>query len=60
MKVPFLDLKLINSKYKNELMKSYDQFIDSGWYIMGSTLKQFEIQFAEYVGAKHCVGVAMD
>lgn len=58
MKVPFLDLKLINSKYKNDLMKSYDQFIDSGWYIMGSTLKQFEAQFAEYIGAKHCVGVA--
>ena len=29
----------------------------SGWYIMGNELKSFEIEFAEYTGAKYCVGL---
>ncbi|TOB48039.1 aminotransferase, partial [Vibrio parahaemolyticus] len=32
--------------------------IDSGWYIMGQELKQFEEEFAEHCGTKHCIGVA--
>ncbi|MDP1775627.1 MAG: DegT/DnrJ/EryC1/StrS family aminotransferase, partial [Moraxellaceae bacterium] len=32
--------------------------IDSGWYIAGNELAQFEKEFAAYCGAKHCIGVA--
>jgi dTDP-4-amino-4,6-dideoxygalactose transaminase len=30
----------------------------SGWYILGNEVSEFEREFALYVGAKHCVGLA--
>lgn len=30
----------------------------SGWYILGNKVKSFEQEFAEYTGARHCVGLA--
>ncbi|MFV8456698.1 DegT/DnrJ/EryC1/StrS family aminotransferase [Vibrio owensii] len=56
--IPFLDLKRINQQYQNELKEACARVIDSGWYIMGSELTQFESEFAEYCGTKHAIGVA--
>ena len=30
----------------------------SGWYVLGNEVKSFENEFAQYEGAKHCVGLA--
>lgn len=30
----------------------------SGWYILGTEVEKFESAFAEFVGAKYCIGVA--
>ena len=56
--IPFLDLKLINAQYRNELIDACTRVIDSGWYIGGGELTQFEQEFAEYCGSTHCIGVA--
>lgn len=56
--IPFLDLKSINQQYQNELKEACARVIDSGWYIMGNELTQFESEFAEYCGTKHAIGVA--
>ncbi|WP_270689645.1 DegT/DnrJ/EryC1/StrS family aminotransferase [Aeromonas sp. D3] len=56
--ISFLDLKSINSQYGKELKDACARVIDSGWYIMGSELAQFEVEFANYCGAKHAIGVA--
>lgn len=56
--VPFLDLKAINSQYRDELVAAATRVIDSGWYIQGSEVKAFEQEFADYCGSKHCIGVA--
>jgi hypothetical protein len=40
--IPFLDLKGINTKYREELIKAATYVIDSGWYIQGSQCKAFE------------------
>jgi dTDP-4-amino-4,6-dideoxygalactose transaminase len=58
MTIPFLDLKLINAQYQEELKEAASRVIDSGWYIMGNELKAFENEFADYCGTKYCVGVA--
>jgi dTDP-4-amino-4,6-dideoxygalactose transaminase len=58
MTVPFLDLKKVNQQYEAELKQACSRVIDSGWYIMGNELEQFEREFAEYCGSKFCVGVA--
>ena len=56
--IPFLDLKAINAQYRNELIDACTRVIDSGWYIGGSELEQFEQQFASYCGTKYAIGVA--
>lgn len=56
--IPFLDLKKINAQYRDELIKSVIDVIDSGWYVQGVAVSAFEKQFSSYCGTKHCIGVA--
>lgn len=56
--IHFLDLKKINLQYKDELSKVFENTLDSGWFILGEKEKNFEKEFADYCGVKHCIGVA--
>jgi dTDP-4-amino-4,6-dideoxygalactose transaminase len=56
--IPFLDLKGINAKYKDELISACTRVIESGWYIQGNEHKEFEKEFAEFCGSKYAIGVA--
>lgn len=56
--IPFLDLRSVNASCREELITACTRVIDSGWYIAGSELSQFESEFAQYCGSKHCIGVA--
>ena len=58
MKIPFLRLKATNQIYESQISEVVLQTLISGWYILGEQLNQFEIDFAQYCGTKHCVGVA--
>ncbi|WGF91285.1 DegT/DnrJ/EryC1/StrS family aminotransferase [Aequorivita marisscotiae] len=55
--IPFLDLKAINQRFEAEFQGGFQQFIDSGYYILGNQVKIFEANFARFCGAKHCIGV---
>lgn len=55
--IPFLDLKTINLRQRNEFHVALDKVLDSGWLILGQECKSFEAEFASYCGAKECVGV---
>ena len=57
MQVKFLDLKKVNQQYKPEIEKAIQDVLDSGWYLLGDKLKEFEKNFANYCGTKHCIGV---
>ncbi|GKX36726.1 DegT/DnrJ/EryC1/StrS family aminotransferase [Pectobacterium versatile] len=56
--IDFLDLKEVNANYKNELKDAFSRVLDSGWYIAGNELSDFEKQFSVYCGTKHAIGVA--
>jgi dTDP-4-amino-4,6-dideoxygalactose transaminase len=56
--IKFLDLYQINQLHKEELKEAFERVLDSGWYIMGQELKQFELDYAHYCGTKHAIGVA--
>lgn len=58
MNIPFLDLKAINHEYADELKAACARVIDSGWYLLGEELRQFEADFAAYCGVAHGVGLA--
>ena len=55
--IKFLDLQLINQQHAEELKKAATEVIDSGWYLLGERVKQFEVNLANYVGVKHAIGV---
>lgn len=57
MNVPFLDLKQINKSYETDLLEQLKQVIDSGWFIMGKQLSQFETSYAQFNTTKYSVGV---
>ncbi len=45
-------------RYQQEFEKKALEVLRSGWYVLGNEVKSFEDEFACFVGAKHCVGVA--
>lgn len=55
--VKFLDLQKVTAKYADEIHQAVSQVVDSGWYLQGNAVKQFEHDYAQYIGTKHCVGV---
>lgn len=55
--IKFLDLHKINEKYRKEIDEKIKNVLDSGWYLLGKQDEQFEQHFAEYCGAKYCIGV---
>ncbi len=56
-KVLFLDLKTPHIELRAELESAFDRTLNSGWYIQGNEVKQFETEFAIYCEADHCIGV---
>lgn len=56
--ISFLDLKSVNAAYRDELIEACARVIDSGWYVSGNELANFEHEFAAYCGSNHAIGVA--
>ena len=57
MKIEFNVLDRQYKMYENEYKKAALRVLDSGWYILGNELINFEKQFAEYCGSEYCVGL---
>ena len=53
--VKYENLTKLNHRFLEK--EHFKNALNSGWYIRGSYLEQFQEQFAEYLGAKFCVGV---
>lgn len=58
MTVPFLSLKDVTDKYKDEIHSAASRVIDSGWYLQGEENARFEKDYADYIGTEYCVGCA--
>lgn len=56
--IRFMDLHSVNKRFNKEFNQAYTKFLDSGRYILGSEVKNFENNFANYCGTKHCIGTA--
>jgi dTDP-4-amino-4,6-dideoxygalactose transaminase len=57
MRVPFLDLARSTEVLAAELEAACRRVLQSGRYILGPELSDFEREFAQYCGAGHCIGV---
>ena len=58
MKVPFLDLSRQVGGIRAELDEAVRRVLDSGHFIFGSAVDEFESAFASFCGVRHAVGVA--
>lgn len=56
--VQFLDLHKINARHEKEFKTKFQDFLDSGYYVLGNQVKQFEANYAHYCGTKFCIGTA--
>ncbi|HUH27407.1 DegT/DnrJ/EryC1/StrS family aminotransferase [Gelidibacter sp.] len=56
--IKFLDLHKINERFETDFQERFRSFLNSGYYILGSEVEQFEADFASYCGTKHCIGTA--
>ncbi|SFE68665.1 DegT/DnrJ/EryC1/StrS family aminotransferase [Paracidovorax wautersii] len=55
--IPFLDLKSINFRQREDLAAALERVLESGWWILGNETKAFEDEFAAYCNVSHCIGV---
>lgn len=58
MSVPFNDLKRQHDMLASELHDAIQRVMQSGYYILGPEVSQFETEFATYCTARHAIGVA--
>jgi dTDP-4-amino-4,6-dideoxygalactose transaminase len=57
MNIPFLNLKQVNQPFENDFLIAYQEFIESGWYIMGEKVKAFEQDYAIFNKVQFAIGV---
>lgn len=58
MPVPFLDLTTQYKELEAEWLAAIRETGNRGSFVLGPHVQAFEKEFAEYVGAKHAIGVA--
>jgi dTDP-4-amino-4,6-dideoxygalactose transaminase len=56
--IKFLDLKKINNSFQPQISDALNRVVDSGWYLLGDEVKSFENEYGNFIGSKHCIGVA--
>ncbi len=56
--IRFLDVGQTYSLLKPEIDLAISRVLSGGVFVLGEECESFEREFADYVGAKHCVGVA--
>lgn len=54
--IKFLDLKKVNLLYNHEINQAVQQVIESGWFLLGEENNRFEVEYADYIGTKYCIG----
>lgn len=52
------DLSVRIRAYETQIKAAIDRVVASGWFVLGPEVKQFEVSFASYLGAGHCVSLA--
>lgn len=56
--IEYENLKSLNQPFFDEYRERFNEVLESGWYILGNKVSEFESGFASYCGTKYCVGLA--
>lgn len=57
-KYPLINLKEGNVKHIDTFTNYFKEYIESGIYILGKNVEEFENSMSNYIGKKYCIGVA--
>jgi dTDP-4-amino-4,6-dideoxygalactose transaminase len=57
-RIEYENLGKLNKPFFAEYKAAFAKTLESGWFILGENLKDFEQEFAAYNGVNHCIGVA--
>lgn len=55
--ISMVDLRQGYVSYRDEIDAAIKRVLESGWYVLGPELENFEKDFARWCGARHCIGV---
>lgn len=58
MKHPFLDLGKVNAPYRADIEQAIKRVLDSGYYVGGPEVENFEQELAAYTGTRHAVAMS--
>lgn len=58
MRVPFLSFGEVNSKIKTEILEAFQNVFESGFYILGKKVDQFENDYSAFNKTKYAVGTS--
>lgn len=56
--IEYENLKKLNKPFFSAYKEEFEKILESGWYIIGSKVENFEQNFAKFTGSEYCVGVA--
>ncbi|MBC7829374.1 MAG: DegT/DnrJ/EryC1/StrS family aminotransferase [Chitinophagaceae bacterium] len=56
--IDYENLGRANHVLFDEYREAFNKVLESGWYILGNAVKQFENEFAQYNQSRFCAGVA--
>ena len=58
MNVPFLSFEPQHTPLRESLQGAFTRVVDSGWFVLGEEVEQFEREYAAFNRVNHAVGVA--
>ncbi|HOV15500.1 MAG TPA: DegT/DnrJ/EryC1/StrS family aminotransferase, partial [Spirochaetota bacterium] len=56
--IDYENLGKLNKPFFEEYEKTFKRVLESGWYVLGKEVKNFEEEFAAFCKVRHCIGVA--
>jgi dTDP-4-amino-4,6-dideoxygalactose transaminase len=58
MIIPFVSFKHMHNPIKAEMMKAFEEFYDTNWYVLGERVNQFEHAYSFFNQVKYTIGVS--
>jgi dTDP-4-amino-4,6-dideoxygalactose transaminase len=56
--IEYENLNRVNQPYFKEFEEAFREVLESGWFVLGRNVEEFENLFADYNKVKYCIGVA--
>lgn len=57
-RIKFQDLKALNGRFEPQLSQRILEVIQSGQFVVGEQIRQFEKEFSAFIGTSHTIGVS--